>query len=97
MNKIEVPSDKKVILDFRTFYDLEEKYDHGYVELSTDEGATWVQIDDLTGSSVSKWLTYDLTEKLTSAKTFMLRFRLWTDSTVQKDGWKLDDIALMVE
>ena len=37
-------------LTFRTWYDIEEDYDYGFVEVSADGGATWQTVKEYTGS-----------------------------------------------
>ena len=36
-----------ITFTFRTFFDIEEGWDYGYVEVSTDGGQTWAPLDDV--------------------------------------------------
>jgi len=91
---INVPS-SAVSLTMRTFHSLEANYDFGFVEVSTDNGTTWKQVDRLTGRS--PWVTksYDLMPHLGGATSFVLRFRMTSDYSIPDDGWKITDITFL--
>lgn len=84
-----------LLLSFDTKYVLESSYDFGYVEISTDNGVTWEQIDKYTG--VSSWTLkiYDLSEYIKEANTFKIRFKMTSDYMVVKDGWYIDNVSLL--
>ena len=63
--------------------------------MSTDEGQTWKVIDLLTGQESWSRRAYDLSEVLTEAKTLLVRFHLQADSTVNKDGWLVDNVKIL--
>ena len=42
-------------LTFRTWYDIEQGYDHGFVQVSDDGGGTWETVKDFTGSDTDHW------------------------------------------
>jgi hypothetical protein len=81
-------------LVINTGYDLESGYDFGYVEISTDAGVTWLQVDRYTGVVAWSQKSYDLAPLLNGATSFRLRFRMTTDSSITRDGWKIDDVAV---
>jgi subtilisin family serine protease len=81
-------------LVINTGYDLESGYDFGYVEISTDAGVTWLQVDRYTGVVAWSQKSYDLAPLLNGATSFRLRFRMTTDSSIVRDGWKIDDVAV---
>lgn len=83
-----------VTLQFDTAFTLEAGYDFGYVELSKDGGTTWIEVDKLTGQNEWSRKSYDLKNALAGAHSVKVRFRLKTDYSIAKDGWKIDDIAL---
>lgn len=86
--------DGHLMLTLKMTHDLESGYDFGYVELSKDGGATWAQVDRVTG--VAPWTTksYDLSAVATGATSVRLRFRITSDSSVVREGWQLDDVVL---
>ena len=83
-------------LEFSHIYDLEEQLvDHGYVEVSSDDGASWESVASYTGWGHTGWevVTIDLPQ-LDGMPAARIRFRLETDSYITADGWYLDDILL---
>ena len=81
-------------LVIRTKWAIENRYDNGYIEISTD-GTTWTALDAVT--SQSDWVTkqYDLATVLGSNKSFQVRFRLMADSSINRDGWLIDDVMVV--
>ncbi len=90
---------KLLVVSWRQFFDTEEGYDFGAVEVSNDNGATWsaVQSDEaLTGVvSAPGWMRRQAFVDATFATgAFRLRFRFTADETYQFDGWAIDDVAI---
>ncbi len=81
-------------LSFWTRYDFENCCDFGYVEISTDSGQTWQQLDRLVGEQ-QNWTqkTYDLSNIPMGTVTY-LRFRQTSDVSITHEGWYIDDIAV---
>lgn len=80
-------------LSFWQRYQLENNYDKGYIEASTDGGSNWQPLGDyVTGSNLT-WhrMERDLTPY--QGQDVSIRFRLDTDSSVSHDGWYIDDVA----
>ncbi len=83
-----------VILSFWHTYDLEEDYDYGYVEYSTDGGTTWTTTATYNGT-LSTWTPESIQiPALAGQPNARLRFRLDTDTSITRDGWHLDDIVV---
>jgi len=78
----------------RMRYNLENRYDNGYIEISTD-GREWSRLDSVSG--MSEWTTkqYDLSSILGDNKSFQIRFRLSSDSSISRDGWFIDDVMVV--
>jgi uncharacterized repeat protein (TIGR02543 family) len=91
---IALPAFSRAVLHFQTCYELEADYDYGYVETSTDGGATWAQAATYTDRTVH-WSgeTVDLGVP-DDAGTLRVRFRLDTDSGTTADGWYIDDVVV---
>ncbi|MEY4630402.1 MAG: hypothetical protein RIQ81_522 [Pseudomonadota bacterium] len=85
-------SDSSLVVRMR--WNLENRYDNGSVEVSTD-GTTWTALDTLTGDS--GWVTrqYDLSGVLASSQTLQVRFKLTSDSSIDRDGWFIDDVMVV--
>lgn len=82
------------ILEFRTSYDLEAEYDFGYLEISIDQGENFKKVATFNGSSSYKRVSYNLEKYLKDVSTIQLRFRIETDGSLNRDGWKIDDVTI---
>ncbi len=82
-----------VTLSFWHSYDLEAGYDYGYVEYSTDGGASWALAGRYNGSS--GWVQEEISlPELDGQSSAVIRFHLFSDDATQADGWHLDDVIL---
>ena len=94
---------------FMTWYSIENYWDGGNVEISTDGGNTWTVIDPVggypghssslgadgyTGSS-GGWVLahFDLYGIVNAGDYFQLRFHLASDGSVNYPGWYIDDFS----
>jgi immune inhibitor A len=74
-------------LSFWTWYDIEEGYDYGYVEVSTDAGQNWLTLpDSFTGNSGGLWVPASFDLSAYSGQTVLLRFRYATDTAIEGSG-----------
>jgi len=96
-------------LDFKTYYDIEKDWDYGYVQVSTDDGATWQTLastlttttdpnelnlgDGITGTS-GGWVDAHFDLAAYEGQTVKLRFGYVTDPYVFGEGWYLDTISV---
>jgi PKD repeat protein len=87
---------ERVALDFWHIYDLEDGYDYGYVEISTDGGSNWTQVATYNGEDQTTWMqeTLDLAA-LDGQTNARFRFRIDSDSWIVADGWHVDDVRLI--
>jgi len=84
-----------VELAFRHLYDLEAGWDYGRVEVSTNGGSSWTETVRYDGTANASWSAVTLPlAALDGAAQARVRFRITTDTSIQKDGWHLDDIEL---
>lgn len=79
-------------LRFRSWCDTEAFFDRGRVEVSAN-GAPWSELWSCSGSSEWQLVELDL-GVLDGASDARIRFRLTSDSAVQREGWSIDDIEL---
>jgi immune inhibitor A len=105
---VAVPSGDQAVLTLRTWYDIEEDYDYGYVRVSADGGTTWATVQSpgntvevqpgefaLTGTDTEHWadtITYDLSAY--AGKSVLLQFRYFTDGGVANKGWEVTDLMV---
>ena len=80
-------------LSFWHQYGLQTNSDWGFVDVSTDGGASWVEAYYITGTS-GEWrqARVDLTPY--RGQVPWLRFRIQTNASIQDDGWHIDDVAI---
>ncbi|OGU79010.1 MAG: hypothetical protein A2254_01605 [Ignavibacteria bacterium RIFOXYA2_FULL_35_9] len=99
-------------LSFWTKYDIEGNWDYGQVEISTNNGNAWIPLAGIytksgTGSfqpngqplydgSRLSWVREEISLSGFSSDQVKLRFKLITDGAVERDGWYLDDIGILV-
>ncbi|MCS7052731.1 MAG: M14 family zinc carboxypeptidase [Ignavibacterium sp.] len=99
-------------LTFYTKYDIEDNWDYGQVEISTNNGNTWIPLAGLytnpgTGSFQpngeplydgvrNNWVQEQINLSGYTSTQNRLRFELRSDGSVQRDGWYLDDISIYV-
>ncbi|MEK7829521.1 MAG: M36 family metallopeptidase, partial [Acidobacteriota bacterium] len=84
----------EVILSFSHSYDIEQGFDFGIVEFSTDDGASWKRAVASTGTQSAFTQSQVRLRALDGQARARIRFRLTTDNIVTADGWYVDDIRL---
>lgn len=92
--EIELPHSESTMV-LRTSYNIETRYDFAYFEISVDSGETWIELDKFSGFSDWAVLSYDLSPHIEGVSSFSYRFRLDTDDTVNQDGIRIDNIAII--
>ncbi len=82
-------------LSYRTWYDIEEGYDYGWVLVSADGGATWDTVKEYTGSDTSHWATMQSVDLAAyEGKSVRIRFEYMTDGGVALRGWEIADVNI---
>lgn len=88
-------NDSDLMLDVKTRHQLEAGYDFGYIELSKDQGQTWIELQKVSGASDWTTLSISLKDALNGASVFRIRFRLKTDYSITYDGWDIDSFQVV--
>ena len=99
-------------LRFWTRYDIESNWDYGQVQVSTNNGSTWIALEGqytepgegsfqppgepLYDGSKGSWVKEDISLANYLSNQFKIRFRLRTDGGVTRDGWYVDDIGVFI-
>ncbi len=99
-------------LSFWTKYDIESNWDYGQVEISTNNGSTFTPLSGLytepgTGTFQpngeplydglqSNWVNEKIDLTNYNSSQVKLKYELKTDGSLQKDGWYVDDIGIIV-
>ncbi len=96
-------------LEFRAWWDIEPHWDHGYVSVSADGGASWEILSatsadaydpyraaygpSYTGAS-GGWRLERADLARFAGRRVLLRFDYVTDDAVTRPGWCIDDVAV---
>jgi hypothetical protein len=96
-------------LEYNLWFDLEDSWDYGYLQVSTDGGATWAILPTAhttadnphglaygpgyTGESRG-WLTEVVPLDAYAGQHIRIRFQVITDDAINQPGMALDDIHL---
>ena len=82
-------------LSFWNRYSLENGWDFGHVEISSNNGSIWQEVTSYTGNNTTWTLqSFDITSFANYATQLLIRFRLSSDNNTQSSGWWVDDIKL---
>jgi carboxypeptidase T len=99
-------------LVFYTKFDIESDWDYGQVQVSTNNGSTWIALEGeytepgvgsfqppgepVYDGIVNDWVKEEISLADYVSSQFKIRFRLITDVAVTRDGWYLDDIGIFI-
>ena len=108
---IDISGVKNSRLTFQTKYNIEGDWDYGQVEISTNNGVTWIPLSGQYTNSgsgdfqplgepvydglQSNWVREEISLAEYSSSQIKIRFVLKTDEAVTMDGWYLDDIGIV--
>ncbi len=84
------------VLVFWQWYYTETSFDSGWVEISTDGGATWAKVSRSFRGQSSGWIraTVDLSAYAGRASV-LISWRFVSDGSVQYAGWYVDDVEIV--
>ena len=97
-------------LSFYTKFDIENNWDYGQVEISTNNGSTWIPLqgqytnpgtgsfqpngEPLYDGTQTTWVKEEISLSSYISSQFKIRFELRSDGYIEKDGWYIDDIKI---
>ncbi|HCY75301.1 MAG TPA: hypothetical protein DHV28_05225 [Ignavibacteriales bacterium] len=100
------------ILEFDTQWSIETDWDYGQVQLSTNNGATWISLtgqytnpgtgtfqpngEPLYDGTQSTWVHESIDISNYADQQITLRYYFRSDNSVQQDGWYVDNIKISV-
>ncbi|WP_249870274.1 serine hydrolase domain-containing protein [Oceanobacillus saliphilus] len=87
---VEVNLEADATLTYDTWYRIENNWDFGFVEVSSD-GDNWNTVKDAYTGSSTNWLTEQVT---IPAETTQIRFRYQTDTAGNERGWYVTNLKL---
>lgn len=98
-------------LTFYTRYDIENGWDYGQVEISTNNGSTWLPLqgqytnpgsgsfqpngEPLYDGTRVEWVREEISLASYISSQVKIRFEFKSDGSVQQDGWYVDDIGIL--
>lgn len=80
-------------LAFWEWYEIESGWDHGKVLISNDNGATWDELEDRSGSS--NWRRTFLDISTYANQSIKIAFQLTSDGSVSYNGWYIDQVKVL--
>jgi immune inhibitor A len=108
-HKFDLSSVDHATLNYKTWYDIEDSWDYGYVMVSTDGGASWDILKTphssdsnphgnaygagYTGESTN-WVDESISLDAYAGKNIQVRFEMITDDGVDQPGMAIDDVAI---
>ncbi len=99
-------------LIFWTKYDIESNYDYGQVDISTNNGASWIPLEGqytqpgvgsfqpngepLYDGMRTTWVREEMSLSNYNTAQNKIRYQLIADGFVERDGWYVDDIGIII-
>ncbi len=93
MPPIDMPAEGPVYLQFKHWYEIENNYDKGYVKVSEDN-KTWTTLKTYTNNSNNSYVSEQIDLAIYKGKRIYIQFNFTSDSSVNKQGWFIDDVKL---
>lgn len=100
------------ILEFDTQWDIENDWDYGQIQLSTNNGTNWIPLtgqytnpgtgsfqptgEPLYDGTQSTWVHESIDISTYADQQFTLRYYFRSDGSVQGDGWYVDNVKISV-
>ena len=82
-------------LQFYDTYWIEQGFDYGYIDISTDGGATWTSVASFTGT-MDHWKLENIDlSPFCGNSNVQIRFRLVSDMSYNENGWFVDDVKVI--
>ncbi len=85
-----------VYLSFYQKYALETGYDYGFVDVSSNNGSTWIRLATFNGLDSTTWKfhSFNLSPYVSGSTNMLVRFRDSCDGALNWDGWYVDNIKI---
>lgn len=85
-----------MLLNLATKVDCEGGFDWAFIEYAKNNDTIWKEVASYSAESCD-WanLSFQLGDKVAAGDTLRIRFRFKSDEIIEKEGWLIDDIALL--
>ena len=93
------PVEASIMLEFNEWYEIENGFDQGFVDISLDGGNEWITIREGIPGSSGGWISTVLDLSQFYGNTIKIRFYFETDDNIANDypGWFIDDVRVYVD
>jgi len=111
-NQIQLTNVLGAVLEFDTQWDIETDYDYGQIQLSTNNGTTWIPLagqytnpgtgsfqpngEPLYDGTRTAWVHEAIDITAYASQQITLRFYFRSDVSMQQDGWYVDNVKVSV-
>ena len=111
-NQIPLTNVLGAVLEFDTQWDIETDWDYGQIQLSTNNGTTWIPLtgqftnpgtgtfqptgEPLYDATQSTWVHESIDISAYADQQVSIRFYFRTDGSMQQDGWYVDNVKVSV-
>lgn len=111
-NALDLSSNEHPRLSFWTKFDIESGWDYGQVEVSTNNGSSWIPLsgtyttpgsgsfqpagEPLYDGVQSVWVNEVMALSGYNTNQVKLKYELKTDGSVVRDGWYIDDLGIVI-
>jgi hypothetical protein len=111
-NQIPLTNVLGAVLEFDTQWDIENNWDYGQIQLSTNNGTNWIPLtgqytnlgtgtfqppnQPLYDGTQSTWVHESIDISAYADQQVSIRFYFRSDGSVQEDGWYVDNIKVSV-
>ncbi|MCC8352121.1 S8 family peptidase [Bacillus sp. AF23] len=93
MPPIDVPDSGSLFLQFKSWHNLENDFDYGYVFVLPEGETNWEQAGAYNGKT-SNWTSEEINLSAYRGQNIRVMFNLQSDESIAKEGWYVDDVQL---
>jgi hypothetical protein len=111
-NQVALTNALGAVLEFDTQWAIETDWDYGQIQLSTNNGTTWISLtgqftnpgtgsfqptgEPLYDATQSTWVHESIDISAYADQQVSIRFYFRTDGSMQQDGWYVDNVKVSV-
>ena len=111
-NQVGITNALGAVLEFDTQWDIETDWDYGQIQLSTNNGTTWISLtgqytnpgtgtfqpngEPLYDGTQSTWVHETIDITSYTGQQVTIRYYFRSDGSVQQDGWYVDNVKISI-
>ncbi|MEH7625370.1 bacillopeptidase F [Bacillus subtilis] len=93
MPPIKAPDSGSLFLQFKSWHNLEDDFDYGYVFVLPEGEKNWEQAGVYNGKT-SSWTEEEIDLSAYKGQNIQVMFNFQSDESIAKEGWYIDDVVL---